>query len=267
MKFYFIYRAERFSPNSVENDHKILDAVASEIKLQGNDVSFLTEEKLVENAIVPEADVVFTMARSNEALEILARSKARIINNPKGIALCSNRIALCEMMNKCNVPVPPADGNDGVWLKKGIGCAEVPEDTVFCQNEDEVSKAMAQFAARGITDVCRQAHVKGDLVKFYGVGETEFFHYLYPTDCGRSKFGQEARNGKAHHYAFSVNELKSAADCLAKEIGVLAYGGDAIVTASGDFYIIDFNDWPTFSPCMEKAAHAIADAACAAIGK
>ena len=35
------------------------------------------------------------------------------------------------------------------------------------------------------------------------------------------------------------------------------YGGDAIVTSDGDFYIIDFNDWPSFASCREAAAEAI----------
>jgi len=35
------------------------------------------------------------------------------------------------------------------------------------------------------------------------------------------------------------------------------YGGDAIVQADGSFYIIDFNDWPSFSPCVNAAAEAI----------
>ncbi|MFS6554926.1 hypothetical protein VPJ68_05445, partial [Parabacteroides distasonis] len=37
------------------------------------------------------------------------------------------------------------------------------------------------------------------------------------------------------------------------------YGGDAIVTADGNFVIIDFNDWPSFSRCRDEAAEAIAE--------
>ena len=37
------------------------------------------------------------------------------------------------------------------------------------------------------------------------------------------------------------------------------YGGDAIISDSGEIHIIDINDWPSFSICREEAAKAIAD--------
>jgi hypothetical protein len=51
--------------------------------------------------------------------------------------------------------------------------------------------------------------------------------------------------------------MKKTVDGLATAIGVIVYGGDAIVRSDGSFVIIDFNDWPTFSPCREEAAKAI----------
>ena len=161
-------------------------------------------------------------------------------------------------MRRLEIPLPPENGDSGIWLKRGKGTAEVAEDTIFCNSEEEVEDAMRRFADRGITDVCRQAHVVGDLVKFYGVANTDFFYHFYPTDSGRSKFGSEEHNGKAHHYPFSAEEMKKTVDRLATTIGVIVYGGDAIVKADGSFVIIDFNDWPTFSPCREEAARKIA---------
>ena len=252
-----IFRARRFSPNSVENDRLILEAVAREMKAMGNEVRMMTEEEVLTLKNLPEADVIFCMARSEEALEIIERSKARIINDPEGIRICGNRQALIDIMKRLEIPLPPENEDNGIWLKRGIGTAEVAEDTVFCSSEEEVAEAMRKFAARGITDVCRQAHVVGDLVKFYGVANTDFFYHFYPTDSGRSKFGSEEHNGKAHHYPFSAEEMKKTVDRLATHIGVIVYGGDAIVRPDGSFVIIDFNDWPTFSPCREEAGKAI----------
>ena len=254
----FISRSPRFSPNSVENDRLILEGVAREVEAMGNEVSMITEEEVLSLGVLPEADVVYCMARSEEALEIIERSKARIINEPEGIRICGNRQAQVDIMKCLDVPLPPENGNNGIWLKRGIGTAEVAEDTVFCSSEEEVAEAMRRFAERGITSVCRQAHVVGDLVKFYGVANTDFFYHFYPTDSGRSKFGSEEHNGKAHHYPFSAEEMKNAVDRLATSIGVIVYGGDAIVKSDGSFVIIDFNDWPTFSPCREDAARKIA---------
>ena len=252
-----IFRARRFSPNSVENDRLILEAVAHEMEGMGYEVRMMTEEEVIALGVLPEADIVYCMARSDEALEIIERSKARVVNAPEGIRVCGNRLALTDIMRRLDVPIPPENGDDGIWLKRGIGTAEVAEDTVFCSSEEEIAEAMRRFADRGITDVCRQAHVVGDLVKFYGVADTDFFYHFYPTDSGRSKFGSEEHNGKAYHYPFSVEEMKVVIDRLAKEIGVIVYGGDAIVRSDGSFVIIDFNDWPTFSPCREEGARAI----------
>ena len=254
----YISRACRFSPNSVENDRLILEAVAKEMKALGNEVRMITEEEVLSLGALPKADIVYCMARSAEALEIIESSKARIINAPEGIRICGNRLALTDIMRKLEVPLPPVNGDAGIWLKRGKGTAEVAEDTVFCKSEEEIAEAIRRFADRGITDVCRQAHVVGDLVKFYGVANTDFFYHFYPTDSGRSKFGSEEHNGKAHHYPFSAEEMKKAVDRLATSIGVIVYGGDAIVKSDGSFVIIDFNDWPTFSPCREEAAKAIA---------
>jgi glutathione synthase/RimK-type ligase-like ATP-grasp enzyme len=71
------------------------------------------------------------------------------------------------------------------------------------------------------------------------------------------KFKHELRNGKAHHYTFDVDALKSVTTRLAQLIGIDVYGGDVIVDKNGLFYIIDFNDWPSFSRCKTEAAKAI----------
>ena len=92
-----------------------------------------------------------------------------------------------------------------------------------------------------------------------GIGSS-FFRHFYPTDDGQTKFGDEtARNGEAHHYAFDVSALQSEVERLAQLVGIEVYGGDAIIDRDGRFYIIDFNDWPSFSRCRDEAAEAIAN--------
>ena len=36
------------------------------------------------------------------------------------------------------------------------------------------------------------------------------------------------------------------------------YGGDCVVSATGEIRIIDFNDWPSFARCREEAGPEIA---------
>jgi hypothetical protein len=51
--------------------------------------------------------------------------------------------------------------------------------------------------------------------------------------------------------------LKQAALRLATSLSVPVFGGDAILSADGTLHIVDFNDWPSFAPCISEAANAI----------
>ena len=44
----------------------------------------------------------------------------------------------------------------------------------------------------------------------------------------------------------------------AKSIGLKIYGGDCIVDSEGRIYLIDLNDFPSFSSVREEAAREIA---------
>lgn len=163
-------------------------------------------------------------------------------------------------MHGINTPLAPAVGDDGYWIKRGDMAAQTKGEVRYCKNDEELQQAKADFKAMGIDDYVVSAHVVGDLVKWYAV-EGGFFRYYYPSDDGNTKFGDEAINGKANHYAFDAEALRQKVEKVAQTIGITAYGGDAIVRADGTFCIIDFNDWPSFSRCREDAAKAIAEAA------
>ena len=63
---------------------------------------------------------------------------------------------------------------------------------VSARDEEALAQAKTDLRQRGVTDIVVQAHVKGDLVKFYGVEGADFFRCYYPTDDGETKFGDEA---------------------------------------------------------------------------
>ena len=160
-------------------------------------------------------------------------------------------------MRENGLPAPPLKGNDGYWVKRDDGFCDGASDVVYCHDEEAVSWAKSEFTRRRIFDHTTTAHVVGDIVKFYGVGD-HFFRYFYPTDDGETKFGHEKINGPAHHYAFDAAQLHQDVRRLAKLTGLEVYGGDAIVRPDGSYCIIDFNDWPSFSRCRDEAAAAIA---------
>ena len=257
MKILFIQRAARFSPNSVEKDLAILEAVAGRLRGEGHEVSVVSEGALREG-MLSQYDCIFSMGREPETLLMLKSLQGvRIINTPQGVENCA-RCKLESIMQQNHIPVPPQEGTDGYWLKRGDAAAQSKDDVQFAATKSDLLEMMRLFEARGISEYVVSAHVVGDLVKFYGVQGTGLFRYYYPTDDGQTKFGDERHNGSAHHYSFSVPQLQQDAERLASAVGVQVYGGDAIIRSDGSYCIIDFNDWPSFSRCRESAAEAIA---------
>ncbi len=260
-------RDNRFSPNSVEHDRLILMAACKRVKaLTGlkTDIPMIDESELVHRPV--DAECILTMARSKQTLKALVRleqSGRHVINATTGVKNCQ-RSVLDKLMRTNNVPMPPTKEEHGYWLKRGDAAAQSKADVVYCEDKAALLDAENDFRSRGISDMVVSAHVPGDLIKFYAVGST-MFQYYYPSDDGISKFGDELRNGRAHHYAFDSAALHREVTRLAEITGVSVYGGDAVVGKDGRFYIIDFNDWPSFSRCRDEAAEAIAQLAVASI--
>ena len=257
-----IYRSTEFSPNSVEKDKAIMDAVAQRLQQQGCQVILMTEDEFAgmmdAGAAMPRR--VITMGRKLRTLQLLQHLQAEgvaVVNGPQAVSACA-RSHLDRLMRNHHLPAAPQQGTHGHWLKRGDEAAQCKADVVYAANDEELRQRKAEFARRGVKDVVVTAHVEGDLVKFYGVRGTGFFKIFYPCDDGQSKFGDELINGKSHHYPFSVEAMAHDAETLATLIGLDVYGGDCIVRADGSYCIIDFNDWPSFSRCRDEAADAIA---------
>lgn len=266
-----VKRADRFSPNSIANDLLILQEVCARLEsalglekpIELIDESVLMAEEDIGERIAEEeneslTDLYITMARSDEALDMLSRLIAHgaiVINSVASVRNCQ-RSLLDRLMRSQGIAMPPLAGTHGYWVKRGDAAAQSKNDVRFCRNEDELHSVLHDFSHRGLQDVVVSAHVPGDLVKFYGVGQ-RMFTYFYPSDDGISKFGDESINGMAQHYPFDVQALRGEVVRLAELTGLEIYGGDAIIDESGRFYIIDFNDWPSFSRCREEASEAI----------
>lgn len=253
-----IGRAERFSPNSVDNDAAILRSVCVRLRQQGHSVALVSESELTPDAC---ADAYISMGRLESTLALLdsrQRDGAVVVNGAGGVALCCDRMSLVARFRSQGIPVPAESGPHGYWLKRAHGVAEGPMDVRFAANGCEAAMVKAEMQANGVAEVLQCAHVPGDLIKFYGVRGTAFFRHFYPGDDGITKFGDEQRNGRPCHYPFSVASLQAIAERAAGVAGVDVYGGDCIVGHDGSICIIDFNDWPSFARCREEAAEAIA---------
>ena len=247
-----IRRDDTFSPHSIEKDKAILMAV-----LQRMGDYLLMDERAFDNALeIPEADVYLSMGRFPKTLErlsLIGREGKIVVNRGDSVR---PRYVLEDLMRKHHIAMPPEKGCHGYWLKNG-GWATGKDDVVFCQGELQLQEALARYRERGIAHQVVSAHVVGDLVKWYAVGDG-FFRYYYPTDDGDTKFNDELRNGTARHYPFVVEALQADAEKLAQAVGISVYGGDCIIREDGSYCVIDFNDWPSFSRCRQDAAIAIA---------
>lgn len=254
-----VKRAKRYSPNSEEKDATILECVTKKLAHRGLDVVTLDEDTMgTANGLTTG---YITMGRSEATLALLTdeeRKGAVVVNTPEGVALCCNRRQLNDTLRRGGVPVPPEEGRNGYWLKRGDGVAETHDDVRFAANKAEAETLKEKMARSGIGDIVVQAHMVGDLVKFYGVRGTTFFRTYYTGDGHASKFGDEQRNGAPHYYKYDQEELHRTAERAAKLAGIDVYGGDCVVGSDGRFTIIDFNDWPSFSRCVDEAAEAIA---------
>lgn len=266
MRICAVRRKECFSPNSIENDAAILDEVTAILRSIGHEVTVIGEDSdvlLHYNSPSDKKslfDAWLSMGRMLSTLSVLKSEQqcgSLVINSGFGVENC-RRDVLRHLMRDAGIPMPDDVGDNGYWVKRADMAAQSHEDVVFAHNKEQADEVIARFTARGIHEVVVQAHVTGDVVKFYGVQGTGFFRIFYPGDDEMTKFGDEFINGRPHHYAFDPACLQRHAEQLSCLAEVKVYGGDCVVSKSGDYRIIDFNDWPSFSRCRHDAAVAIA---------
>lgn len=236
-------------------------------------------------------DVVCSMARDSRVLALLDMANLPVLNSPEGVAFCRTSRNLSRLRGVGEVLrcPPTSDVNltdestvaavvramnvDGVgfpcWMKRNDGCSQHPDDVVFISCKAELPDAVDSFLRRDITRVVVSGHVEGDLVKFYAVNASEasvewphatFFRWRYAGGKG-GKFGWEEHNGEPHGYDFDEEELRRHVMEVASGLSMRVVGGDAVIDSHGHLFLIDFNDWPSFSSCAAEAAKAIASAA------
>ena len=273
-----ISRGAIYSPNLASSDAAIFQAVAQQLQERGHHVDCIAEDAML-SYDHSHCHRIFTMARDTTTIRTLQAEAAdrlpTTLNSLSGIITCTSKGTVASLMLLHDIPQPDFIYGYGqtitksskprdqfrfpLWVKNSVSSAILAGDTVYCTNEAELHAALQDFQRRDIDEWLVQEHVKGDLIKFYGVSGTDFFYWFYPSKCGhRSKFGLEVINGEAQGIAFDAEDLKAEADKAADMLNVPVYGGDCVVSEDGSIRIIDFNDWPSFAPCRDEAAFYIA---------
>jgi hypothetical protein len=255
-----LYRERQYSPGRhLSNDVLLLDQIAHRLREREFAVDLSTLDEAESRRT--EAAIIFSMCQGKSSLESLAgweRQGARIINSPQA-ALNTHRDRLPALMVEAGVSFPETrlvgtgekadlgllDLNGGIWLKRGDVHASVTADVQWIDSRERLDAGMVDFAKRGIARAALQTHRPGDEIKFYGVTDGEFFHWFY--------------SGETRKYPFNLVALENLAHRAATAVGLHIFGGDVIVSSSGELTLIDLNDWPSFAPCRERASYAIAD--------
>lgn len=275
-----VMRAGAYSPNHIGNDAAIFNAVADQLRKRGFEVTVYSEQQFRERDI--EEEIVLNMCREQASIQKLIQLEEEgrlVINSGLGIENCT-RERMTRLLLGNDIPYPPSlivNTNEDVrddlkraefgpcWIKRGDFHAMHKEDVSYCRHTEEAQEVLHEYFYRGIGRAVINKHLSGDLVKFYGVRGEPFFYWFYPFDQGHSKYGHEAINGRSHGFPFDEAAFRDLCDRASEIMDVRIYGGDCIVSDDGKISIIDFNDWPSFAPCREKAAPAIAKSVLKAI--
>jgi glutathione synthase/RimK-type ligase-like ATP-grasp enzyme len=254
-----IYREEIFSPGKVSDDKAIMDKALSELNCMGISTKSVPADSVFKEKKV---ELVLNMAQSEDLLSFLSiweKEGSRIINSPQAIRNCYRK-KMVTLLKENNIPMPKSwvyqlktieeelseaysyGWTGSYWIKRGDFHALQKEDVVRVSSFEEMERALAYFRQKGVDEVVVQEHLKGDIIKFYGVGNEYIKAFLSLT-------------GKPFDLSKSMIEvILSAKTCLGLEI----YGGDLVISDKGEFFVLDINDWPSFSLCQDEAAEQIA---------
>ena len=244
-------RAGAYSPNHIGNDAAIFNAAAEQLRKRGCVVNVYSEDQLNSGEIKEKN--IMCMCREQRSIQRLQEMEdegALVINSAYGIENCT-RERMTRILLGSGIPYPESlivntnevvksqldqGGYSRCWIKRGDFHAMHKEDVSYVRHAQEAQEVLQEYFLRGIKRAVINRHLEGDLIKFYGVQDTDFFFWFYPFD--------------------SRDICQRASEVLDVKI----YGGDCIVGVDGSINIIDFNDWPSFAPCRVEAAPYIAKA-------
>ncbi len=274
MKILGVKRATEYSPNHTENDSQIFHLTMQHLEEKGYEVDLISEEKFLTSTTTPNA--IFAMARNQSTvskLQQLEQEGITVVNSGYAIESCyrANLTQIClekgvsYPFSKCiDTTVDFFDEvnnfpHNSFWIKRGDVHAIHKEDVVQVFSKAEGKNVLREFALRGIKTAVIQEHIHGDIIKFYAVRKSDFFHWFYLLDTNHTKFGIEQNSNTNNHTEFSEEKLRAVAEKAANALNLDIYGGDIIVKPDGSLWLIDLNDWPSFAPVREQASLAIAN--------
>lgn len=252
-----VFRERRFSLRRVREDAAILGLTAERIRRKGVSVRLLQPREIIETA---SPAFTFAMCEGPRYLKVLDRWDTLghpVFNHPLATRNC-HRWRMLPLVAGAGVQLPrfllfetsqvvrePFDFKRGVWIKRWDMQSTRRADVRIFHSRSALNKAIRSLRSSGVQRVILQQHIPGDLIKYYGVRGTGWFHCL--------RIPQEAARG----CPFSPEEIHRIAEEAAGVLGLDIYGADLVVNEK-KHYVIDINSWPSFAACREEAAERIA---------
>ena len=262
-----IMRAGAYSPNHIGNDAAIFNFVAEQLRKRGCEVNVYSEEQFIGGAV--DEHVILNMCREMRSIALLQRLEDEgrlVINSGYGIENCI-RERMTRILLGSGIAYPESiivNTDEAVidrlkkmkidrcWIKRGESHSLHHEDVCYARHAEEAQELLQEFFLRGIKKAVINRHLDGELVKFYGVAGTPFFYTFYPF---RQQHGKQADPDRPQA---DPDKMRAMCEKAAEELDVKIYGGDCILSDDGTLSLIDINDWPSFAPCRQDAAPAIA---------
>ncbi|MEK8022415.1 MAG: hypothetical protein AAB229_01270 [Candidatus Hydrogenedentota bacterium] len=266
MNFWGVYREREHSPEREFDDAEILRLTGGRLADSGNLVDLFSPAELPSTA-EENPDAIFVMCERRAILQQLQRwSKLGVIviNSPSAI-LNTYRERTLSLLGDAGISFPfsrivstadrvvPDETEFPAWVKRGdVHCVQ-SGDVVLARSRNEIERILAELHGRGIETAVVQQHIPGDLIKFYGVVDPDrsredenWFRWFYHRDQVLAGF------------RFDESDLRASACLAARSLDLEIFGGDAIVTAAGETWIIDINAWPSFALFRDEASEQIA---------
>lgn len=259
-----IFRERAHSPGRQFDDAEILRLTAKQLEAKGMRVSLRGPDEVNGRAERAPA-FIFLMCERVGILRRLRRYEmggVLQVNAPSAV-MDTYRARMVFRFQRAGIPFPvsvivstaSADLHVSglVWVKRAdVHCIQ-EGDVVFAARPAVALEALRGLAGRGIRRAVIQEHVRGDLIKFYGVGvpgrlrgRRPWFRWFYHRD-------QDVAG-----HPFDPKRLAALAQRAAAELGLEVYGGDAIASEGGGLVVIDLNAWPSFALYRDEASVQIA---------
>jgi hypothetical protein len=271
-----IFREPEHSPGRKTDDAEILRSTGRRLECAGATVAYRRPESLTgRERILPV--LAFSMCEGPEALQRLREWERRgvcVVNGSdavfntqreRTIALFAQR-AIPSPQNRlldCSGSIPRGEAEDRLysacWVKQATEHKTREGDVVFATDAGSVRDALDRLRSRGLPRAVLQQHVDGDLVKFYGVSDAAAPTGLDETSAVRWFEWFYPKEHPVAGHTFEQRALREIARRAANALGLDVWGGDAIVTPTGQMFVIDLNAWPSFALFRESAAQHIAE--------